>query len=531
MQDRDLGPLGETEFKRLCHTVGLTVHKSEMDRTGWDFLVEFPWKQNNHFPQDLLPAPLECKIQVKSTDKQRKRESITLSNLNRLVKSQMPAFFCFIEFDGEDKAQAIYLVHVGKEIIEKTLKRIRELENEGYGDNLNKHTLDIAYGDFDKLETLTGISLKVAIEKNIPDGIEKYIESKNQILKTVGFEDGKYQATITIRSDDPIRDILDATLGLRKEIDIYQSTGYHKRFGILSSNPNMTHDGGVLSIQAKPVEARLKFKEHKFSPGVYFAAKLHISPFSQFIPEERLKFRVDSRFFELILELDKVNYSIRPYPDEKVSLRELTSFLELLSIFEKPYKSITVELECEGLDSSPSFSFNSEDLPSSLFDINACGGQISTWSAIAEMARMIVEVCKKMHISEEDLLVQIEDLLSLYRYADFRVLYQALCGSAESVALCFPHGIEGYQQDAKAAGVCFVKACIGNYVIGCCLGVVGSLSLLGDQQMLVGEKFLVGQQFIKTDNMNITKEQIEPGLNELVEELQNEELVAIAVSF
>ncbi|GAB1542864.1 hypothetical protein NUACC21_55380 [Scytonema sp. NUACC21] len=529
MQDRDLGPLGETEFKRLCHTAGLTVHKSEMDRTGWDFLVEFPCKQNNRFPQDLLLAPLECKIQVKSTDKKRKRGSITLSNLDRLVKAPMPVFFCFIEFDGEDMAQAVYLVHVGKEIIEKTLKRIRELENEGQGNNLNKHTLDITYGDADKLESLTGRSLKSAIEKIAPDGMIKYIENKNHLLNTLGFEDGKYQAKITIMSPDPIGDILDVTLGIRKEIDIYQFISYHKRFEILSSNPNMLHDGGVLSIYGKPKEARLTFKEHGRPLGISFAAKLHISPLTQFLPRERLKFRVESRFFELIIESDKINCSIHPYSNDKVSIKELTNFLELLSIFEKTSKSITVELKSESGDSNLSFSLNSKDLPSSLFEIKTCGDQIFTWSAIADMARKVIELCRKLYISEEDLLVQIEDLLSLYQYTDLGLLYQALCGSAESVVVSFPDGVDGYQQDAKAASVGFAEARIGNYVIGCCLAIVGSLSLLGDQQMLVAERFLVGQQFIRTDNMSQVKEQIEGGLNELVEELQNEELAAIAI--
>ncbi|NET01580.1 MAG: hypothetical protein F6K61_13585 [Sphaerospermopsis sp. SIO1G1] len=59
MQDRDLGALGETEFKRLCNQVGITIHKSEMDRTGWDFFIEFPWMQDNISPQYILPAPLE----------------------------------------------------------------------------------------------------------------------------------------------------------------------------------------------------------------------------------------------------------------------------------------------------------------------------------------------------------------------------------------------------------------------------------------------------------------------------------------
>lgn len=529
MQSRDLGLLGEAEFKRLCHNAGLTVHKSEMDRTGWDFLVEFPCKQDNRFPQDLLPPPLECKIQVKSTDKQRKRESIKLSNLSRLIKAQMPAFFCFFEFDGKETAQAIYLVHVGKEIIERTLKRIRELENKGGGNSLNKCVINIAYGEPNRLDDLTGSSLKSAIENMVPISMEKYIENKNRILKTAGFEDGKYQAKITVVSDDPIGDLLDVSLGLRKEINIHKIVGHHKRFGILSSNPNVDCDEGVITIQVNPIDARLKFKEHRFSTGISFIGKLYMSPFNRFIPEDRVKFRVETNFFDLIIESDKFHYLIRLCHNEKTCISELARFLEFLSMLEEKSRSITVELEAEGLKSSPILIFSSEDFPLPLLEVSIDGYQVSTWTSITKIAKMVIELCKKFHIPEEDLFVSIEDLLNLYQYLNFKVLYQAFCGNAESLILYFPDG-DKYQQHAQAASVCFAKVSIGNYTIGCCLGIVGSLSLPGHQQELVGKRFLIGQQFItKIDDAIITKEEIKLGLNELVETLQMEEVVAIKV--
>jgi len=195
-----------------------------MDRTGWDFLIEFPFEYSNHLPKDLLPAPLECKIQVKSTKKQRRRESITLSNLIRLVKAQMPAFFCFIEFDEKNRAKAFYLVHVGEEIIGSTLKRIRELESRGLQSRLNKHTLDISYNEAEKLNNMTGEELKHAIRRAVPNGPEQYIENKNQLLKTIGFEDGGYELKVTIVGKDPIKDILEIGLGIKDKIDtLHQS--------------------------------------------------------------------------------------------------------------------------------------------------------------------------------------------------------------------------------------------------------------------------------------------------------------------
>ncbi|MBD2691932.1 hypothetical protein [Anabaena catenula] len=529
MQDRDLGPLGENAFEGLCiQAGGLTVHesKSQMDRTGWDFLVEFPWKQDNFSPQDMLPAPLQCKIQVKSTDEQRKGESITLSNLHRLIKANMPVFYCFIEFDGKSEPQAIYLVHVGKEIIEKTLKRIRELENEGKGDQLNKKHLYISYGDADRLADISGKSLKSEIEKHIPDGMEKYIENQNQLLNTLGFEDGRYEGTFTLASDDPIRDILDLSLGIRKELDLDNSTIHNKRFGILSKTPHIERDGGILSLKVEPLEAELKFKEYKFSPGISFPAKLYISPFNEFIPKERIKLRVESRFFEFIIESNQgINFSIRSYA-EGSSLKELKNFLQVMTILEKSSNPILVEME----SAYPTLSFSLEDPPQSLFDTSIFNDPAYNWNRVHELAETAVEICRKMDISENEVLINIEELIRSFRTSsNIQLLYQALSGNAESVNLVFSIEPSGYQQGTKAAIIFFVTFNIGNYIIGCCLALVGSLSILGEQPSLIGEKFLLGRQFKGTDETILIKESVDLGLNELKEELQNEELAFIHI--
>lgn len=531
MQNRDLGPLGENKFQGLCLDAGgLTVHesKSEMDRTGWDFFIEFPWKQDNFTPQDMLPAPLQCKIQVKSTDEQRKRESITLSNLHRLIKANIPVFYCFIEFDGKPEPQAIYLVHVGKEIIEKTLKRIRKLENQGKGDQLNKHTLDITYGDADRLADITGQSLKNEIEKHIPEGMEKYIENKNQLLNTLGFEDGKGQFNFTIISDDPIRDILDLSLGIRKELDIDNSIIHDKRFGILSKTPYIEGDGGILSLKVEPLEAELKFKEYKFSPGISFSAKLYISPFNEFIPKERIKLRVESRFFEFIIESNQnINFSIRSYA-EGSSLKELKNFLQVMTILEKSSSPIIVEMK----SAYPTLSFSLEDPPESLFDPSIFNDPGYNWSRVHELAEMAIEICREMDIPENEVLINIEELIRSFRTSgNIQLLYQALSGNVESVNLLFSVEPPGYQQGAKAAIIFFVTFYIGNYIIGCCLALIGSLSILDEQPSLTGEKFLRGRQFIGTDKTILIKEKesIDLGLNELKEELQNEELAFIHI--
>jgi len=530
MQRQNLGLLGETAFKSLCLAAGLTINSSNMDMTGWDFFIEFPFNQHNYLPQDLFPTPIECKIQVKSTDGRKRKNDIALSNLNRLITTQLPTFFCFIEFDGKDLPQAIYLVHVGREIIERTLKKIRELEAKGCGNKLNKNKLSITYKDTDRLEIMDGMGLKVAIEKYIPNGMKKYIESKNQILNTIGFEDGKYQAKITVEGSNPLEDFVDMTLGLRKEINISSLLSYHKRFEILSIVPNLDFGEGTISIDSIPSEVTLKFKENKFSSGIRFAAKLYIPPFSQELLKKHGKLRVVSRFFELIFELDKVKkFSILPYLDKEAPLGELVKFLNLLSIFEKTSKTITLEIESQIPGLSPLFGFRSNNILSSLFNMNEVDHQKSTWNVIAKRVEIIAEICKKMNISEENLLVKVNDLLSIYQDDDFQLLCQVLCGRVDSITIDFPDGVEGYQENAKTLSIRFVKFSIGNYAIGCCLGISGDLTLVNGQQKMICQEFIVGRKFIETDD--ISQEQIEMSLDELVEDLQNEYFLITVMSY
>ena len=42
----DVGGVGEAEFKKWCNSVGLAANKFHEDKTGKDFLVEFPLDAN-----------------------------------------------------------------------------------------------------------------------------------------------------------------------------------------------------------------------------------------------------------------------------------------------------------------------------------------------------------------------------------------------------------------------------------------------------------------------------------------------------
>jgi hypothetical protein len=518
---RNIGRMGEYIFGFWCACVGLTANISIVDETGWDFFVEFPCDSSRVSPRDMLPTPIECKIQVKSTDGTTKERGITLSNLERLIKAQIPAFFCFIEFDGKNEAQAVYLVHVGKEIIEKTLKRIRELDSQGERYRLNKHKITINYTADNPLPEITGESLKRAIEEHIPGTLEEYISDKSKLLDTLGFEDGKGEFTFTMSGSDPVGEMVDLSLGLRQEVNIDKSIGSHKRFGILSENQDLSSEGAILRSEAKPEPGILKFKKDDFSPELVLSADLYLSDFfGKSLPEKYRKIRVKSPMFELILEPlnGQQKYSF-PYPDvrRRNSLNELKSYLKVLTLLKKASHPLVLEVSDKAKKAAP-FS-----LKISVSD------EIDDWSDVYNIVEKASLICEKLSISESDVLVSISELMqSQHSIED---IYAILYADPTTVHINFAANPEEYEQGDRLACTSSVMTTIGSKTIRFFLAVVGSISLVNQAQYrLIAEDKVFRNKLVTVEGEVIEQSAIDSKFDELEKELQRMGFATIKIN-
>lgn len=421
----------------------------------------------------------------------------------------MPAFFCFIEFDGKNEAQAAYLIHVGKEIIEKTLKKIRQLDSKGERDRLHKHEMKIKYGDSDRLTDTTGESLKIAIERHIPSTLEKYIEDKNKLLETLGFEDGKGQLTITMSSNDPVSDIVDLSLGLRQKIYIDKSVGYHKRFGILSKDELLTSEEAIIGIIVEPTRAILKFKQYEFSPGVSLNAELYISPFNQFFNEQYLKFRVKSKMFEFVIEPfnGKVKGSFDFRDNQRNYLNDLKAHLQVFTLLKSSSHPLVLEISDEA-----------KTLPPIPLKISV-NDEIDDWSDIYKIADMASSICRRFSILESDVLVTIGELIR--ESHSIEGFHQILYADPKTVHVDFPADPKGHQQGDRLACTSSVMAVIGSHTIGCFCAIVGSLSSVNENQYrLVANEIIVGNELVAIDDNVIEQSAINENFDKFEQELQ-----------
>ncbi|WXG58864.1 MAG: hypothetical protein ROD09_09860 [Candidatus Sedimenticola sp. (ex Thyasira tokunagai)] len=263
--------MGESTFSLWCADVGLIPNGSQVDKTGWDFFVEFPFSSEVS-THEIHKSAFECKVQVKATDQNKRRLSITLSNLRRLITAQMPAFFVFIEFDGEDTAQRAFVVHIDNSLISKVLKRLHKLEQSDKDNNFNKRTMTIHYDNSHLLERLNGECLKQCLLTHIGDNIADYIASKKAHLESTGYEGGFGQMTFTTEGEDNLKTLIDVSLGIEKQVDVSKFKGVNTRFGIRSKNTFVDAEGGKLEMPGlKPnADGKIRFREDKLAPGLSF---------------------------------------------------------------------------------------------------------------------------------------------------------------------------------------------------------------------------------------------------------------------
>lgn len=346
---RDLGQLGESTFAMWCAQVGLIANNSSIDKTGWDYYVEFPIS-SNITTHELHKSAFECKVQVKATDKQDRKLSVTVSNLRRMATLQMPAFYIFLEFDGKNEVQNAFVLHIDNELIYKILKRVHQIEQSENNKDLNKRTITLTYSEQQRIEKLDGENLKQTLLKYIGENYSDYIVSKNKYLQECGFEDGYGTVQFSIEGEDGIRKIIDASLGLEEEIDVQNLINIEKRFGIPSKKSSFEIPNAKLSLGMQPPKrGKIRFKEDSLSSGLVFDIVFYNSLFSFNEFREFAKFRVVGDFFDMTLEPYKKqsNYSFTLGENKRFELKKLKDAIGLIELMSRDNQNIIMMLEIE----------------------------------------------------------------------------------------------------------------------------------------------------------------------------------------
>jgi len=314
---RDVGRLGESVLRQWAAQAGVILNSSgDQDATGWDFLLEWPTEDHNRasgrITLDRQPSPLQCLIQVKSTDQGRQRCSVKLSNWFRMVRTPLPTFFLVLVFAGEDECQDAYLVHVGEREIRKTLERIRKVSVEQGRATLNKYTLDLSWGENDRLPSFGGACLEQAVRRYVHGSLEDYVKEKLELVNTVGYEEQISEIKVQLRapegwSGDPEDLLVDFLLGLVPHLEIESGEMTDVRFGIPSPEPEHTFAKGMrlqIGSQASAGKGEIRFRAPHINREVRITADTLLPRGAAgLIDEQRVRARFRAPFVDFVFGL------------------------------------------------------------------------------------------------------------------------------------------------------------------------------------------------------------------------------------
>jgi len=500
---RDLGTMGERYFGAWCAQAGLIANGSEIDRTGWDYYVEFPFE--NEDPQkEIHTAAKECKIQVKSSDKNEGKLSIKLQNLRRLITAQMPAFFLFLEFDNLDTPQKAYLVHVDNLMISSVLQRLHKIEQSDEENKFNKRTMTVYYDEKNILEILDGRCLKEKLEGYIGDNIAEYIKEKIKHLESTGFEDGFAQVTIETEGEENVENLINASLGKNVAVEIKHLKASRARFKIDYNSSSIESGGGYLRItDVKPnANGKVSFRESRNEVPLSFSARLYRSPLvTDQTPQDLKIFRIESNAFELLCNpfTGHVRFNFSLGQGVRLQIHEFRDIFRLLRLLSNKGQTFFVELYFEKM-----LRFETKSV-SSGFDFN-----FSKELYLIECAQIIVsnyEVAEKIQISLDEL---------LRNEGNIYFLSKILTDAPDSFITEFE--LEKSTQELKEKVICLLpaQAQIGNYFFGVIVVLEGRASNLENSryQFYAHEKEII-KKYLTDSNNRMTIEEWERSMSEI----------------
>jgi len=293
----ELGDAGEAKFAAACKLAKLIVNKSERDRRGWDYIVEWPADQISNFSLDTRPVPLSCHVQVKTMWSDSRSVSVRLSAMEWLTKELKPTFIYCLRIKPDLTIFDVHMIHVRGSFLAEIIRRLREAHATGTAPN--KTTFNFALNKWGVLIGPNGYDFRRAVEAYVGLSMSDYASTKANELKTVGFDKGALTLQITI-SGTTEDELIDAMLGLGS-VDGELHGGTEERFGIKLPYEVIPLGNHIISMEPAPSDATIIFRTGGDASPMVFQAKMYVSPVLEI---DFFKFRLKADLFEVIIRVD-----------------------------------------------------------------------------------------------------------------------------------------------------------------------------------------------------------------------------------
>ena len=336
---RDIGRAGEAVIEGWCALSGITANKSHTDRHGWDLLFEMGPFSDIGSAHGLHESNIECKVQVKTTDTQKKTVSVELSNLRAMATTTLPSFYILLELAGGDTPKSVHLLHIDNEHCEKILKRVRIETTKPEHPKLHKKTMSIDFAKGVELKPLNGDSLREAILKFVTPSQSSYVVQKQRFLNSVGFEKNSYEVSFTIDATNT-KLFVDMLLGGNAAVQAYGIQASVKRFGVKEPMPDVQSASAVLRVSDILPDGRatIQFRNRSSGGKAEFELDVFRGGVAKCIPAKYRTVRLRAERFTIDISVPHNTMTIQFHDLETVpcDLAELLRHYKFLKLISDP---------------------------------------------------------------------------------------------------------------------------------------------------------------------------------------------------
>lgn len=315
----NLPVVAERLFALLCGEAGVICSKSDEDKAGWDYVLNFPPEASDSRPRDEQPGMETAFVQVKSTTRAVLSVPLKLSNALWMAKEQHPYFLVLIV--GTGKERRLLARHFWLAEIEDTLRRVRQSEISGRGGKLNRQTLTVTLSEDDD-HTDDLLSWMLATIRGVRGD---YREAKTAIANSVGYSPNSTRISVTMKASP--EEILDWELGLCPTPNISSFKLTRERFGIELSDPRFEGGNFTVSIVPEGSACLMTLRHRADAITVTLAGKIYLGMLSRASPGQTHAWRADFGFLKLMWRSGELRGGLSLDYHQRTSLAHLSDRL------------------------------------------------------------------------------------------------------------------------------------------------------------------------------------------------------------
>jgi hypothetical protein len=340
-----LGKKGEDRFSEICTDAKLVANRSTYDRTGWDFIVEFPYGPPvEQLSLDKRRSPISCHVQVKTMWDSSDTFRMRLSSAERLAKEPKPACVYVFKVNKNLEFVEASLIHILDDNLAAILKTLRREHAKGpeAEAKINKKYITFRVSRSGQSLSPTGDALRDALQIACGSDAASYMEKKRNQLEHLGFELRPFraEAKLTVEGHEAFVEMF---LGLRSA-EIVEWKGSETRFGISLPLNDHRNSKGTLHIQPNPADqCVIAIRERPLSPPVLFEGEI-FAPAIPNLSRDQLKFLVKSRLFRFLIDHKKLQFETDQAATQTASLKieEWINFFKALIVFSGGTATVTI---------------------------------------------------------------------------------------------------------------------------------------------------------------------------------------------